>query len=70
VRAQYNAVHNVVVSCDQKGLMEYWGADTFAPPARGSHGVRFALRSDTDLFEFAKVRAHRASVRVCIRWRR
>eukprot|EP00035_Acanthoeca_spectabilis_P023925 m.451597 g.451597 ORF g.451597 m.451597 type:complete len:634 (+) comp20176_c0_seq1:195-2096(+) len=50
-----NAVAKVVISTDESGMIEYWRADDdFDFPA---DKVKFALKSDTDLFEFAKHKA-------------
>ena len=49
---QFNGAYKTVVSADAKGLMEYWDADTYEHPST----VAFEFKSDTDLFEFAKVR--------------
>ena len=50
---QYNSVYDVVVSGDQSGMLEYW-----AGPAQ-DYGfpkvVKFEYKTDTDLYEFAKV---------------
>lgn len=41
-----------MVSADEKGLIEYWSPESLEFPKN----VDFELKSDTDLFEFAKVR--------------
>eukprot|EP01118_Nematostelium_gracile_P000454 TRINITY_DN10503_c0_g1_i2.p1 TRINITY_DN10503_c0_g1~~TRINITY_DN10503_c0_g1_i2.p1 ORF type:complete len:586 (-),score=137.92 TRINITY_DN10503_c0_g1_i2:76-1833(-) len=47
---KYNEVFNSVVSCDSRGVMEIWNVDDLQLPS----GVKFSLKSDTDLYEFAK----------------
>ena len=50
-----NAVAGVVVSTDDRGMVEYWRSDDdFGFP---SDKVKFTLKSETDLYEFAKHKA-------------
>ncbi|ELR20633.1 CYP, putative, partial [Acanthamoeba castellanii str. Neff] len=46
-----NDAFEAVVSVDGKGMVEYWSANDFAFP---SSTVKFAYKTDTDLYEFAK----------------
>eukprot|EP00095_Tigriopus_kingsejongensis_P002439 snap_masked-scaffold380_size190731-processed-gene-0.11 protein:Tk02439 transcript:snap_masked-scaffold380_size190731-processed-gene-0.11-mRNA-1 annotation:"glutamine-dependent nad(+) synthetase" len=48
----YNQVHDVVISSDLGGMLEYWGGlrSEYAFPSN----VHFESKLDTDLFEFAK----------------
>ena len=41
-----------MISADSRGLVEYWDPTTFEHPAT----VSFLFKTDTDLYEFAKVR--------------
>lgn len=52
VMTQYNAVACVFVSCDSNGMIEYWcpGPDAVFPK-----NVKFQRKTETDLYEFAKV---------------
>lgn len=49
---EYNSAYDVVISADEKGMVEYWSA------AAESYGfpkcVQFEHKIDTDLYEFAK----------------
>ena len=49
---QYNEPFHTVISADSRGLVEYWDPTTFEHPAT----VSFQFKTDTDLYEFAKVR--------------
>jgi len=50
-----NAATGVVISTDEGGMVEYWrGDDDFDFP---SGTVKFELKSDTDLYDFAKHKA-------------
>jgi peptidylprolyl isomerase domain and WD repeat-containing protein 1 len=46
-----NESFETVVSVDAKGIVEYWSTNDFAFPAST---VKFAFKTDTDLYEFAK----------------
>ncbi|EEC84023.1 hypothetical protein OsI_30243 [Oryza sativa Indica Group] len=48
---KYNHVHDVVISADAKGLLEYWSPSTLKFP---EDAVNFRLKTDTNLFEIAK----------------
>jgi len=50
IAMKYNEKYDVVVSADEKGLIEYWTPESYEFPKN----VAFELKSDTDLFEFAK----------------
>ena len=50
-----NAVAGVVISADEAGMIEYWRADgDFGFP---SDKVKFALKSDTGLYDYVKHKA-------------
>ena len=52
--SQYNSVYDVAISGDQSGMLEYW-----AGPAQDygfPKSVKFEYKTDTDLYEFIKVR--------------
>ncbi len=49
----FNAVTNTVISIDGKGMIEYWSSDTML--ATTSPEVDFHYKSDTDLYDLAKV---------------
>eukprot|EP00741_Cyanophora_paradoxa_P023988 tig00021719_g23164.t1 len=58
---KFNEKKGVVVSADQKGLVEYWsGEEPYAAPAPPA--VAFKFKSDTDLYEFAKARTRPTSL--------
>jgi hypothetical protein len=44
----------VVISTDSRGMIEYWSSLTFLFPER-SVGIRFQMKTETDLYELAKV---------------
>lgn len=46
-----NDPYETVVSIDSKGLVEYWSANDYEFPAST---VKYAYKTDTDLYEFAK----------------
>ena len=48
---QYNSVYDVMVSSDNGGVIEYWNASDYGFPSN----LDFRFKSETDLFEFAKV---------------
>jgi peptidylprolyl isomerase domain and WD repeat-containing protein 1 len=50
---KFNREYNTVVSVDTKGMVEYWDAETYNLP----ENIEFKRKSDTDLYEFPKVRA-------------
>ena len=47
----YNAVHDVAVSVDTRGMVEYWDPETLDFPEQKVH---FQFKADTSLYEFAK----------------
>ncbi len=51
--SQYNSRHDIVVSGDQSGMVEYWSgpAQEYGFPK----AAKFQHKIDTDLYEFAKV---------------
>ncbi|RHY58869.1 hypothetical protein DYB38_002372, partial [Aphanomyces astaci] len=58
----FNAVANVVISGDTKGMLEYWSADTYSFP--DSPAVKFKSKMDTDLYELLKHRAYATTIDV------
>lgn len=60
---KYNPVANVVVSCDEGGMIEYWKPNPdeqkgYSEP--DPNFVTWKYKSDTDLYEFKKVRFWRS----------
>jgi len=52
---KYNYHHDIVLSADLAGMVEYWHPDLLDFPTRpAAHGLRFSFKSETHLFEFAK----------------
>ena len=51
-----NVPTGTVISVDSKGIIEYWDGDTLNPLA--SPDVAFRYKSDTDLYDLAKVAKH------------
>ncbi|XP_066331130.1 peptidyl-prolyl cis-trans isomerase CYP71-like [Miscanthus floridulus] len=58
---KYNHIHDVVISSDAKGLLEYWSPSTLKFP---ENEVRFRLKSDTNLFEIAKCKTSVSAIEV------
>ncbi|SNX83891.1 related to Peptidylprolyl isomerase domain and WD repeat-containing protein 1 [Melanopsichium pennsylvanicum] len=53
----FNPQHNVVVSCDVTGFVEYWvPEEPFSAPSPNKIPRIFKLKSKTDLFEFKKTK--------------
>jgi peptidylprolyl isomerase domain and WD repeat-containing protein 1 len=56
---KYNSIHNVVISLDQSGTVEYWvpekDGESFGRKPNVEEGVFWDMKSETDLFEFRKV---------------
>lgn len=53
----FNPQHNVVVSCDVTGFVEYWTPEEpFSAPSPSKIPGIFELKSATDLFEFKKTK--------------
>lgn len=50
---KYNEPYNSVVSCDEKGMIEYWSAEDFKIPT----DLDYKYKSETDLYDLAKVSA-------------
>ena len=51
-----NAKRGVVVSADSKGVIEFWDSETLEMPSK-KRGVMFVRKTDTDLYDLAKVRS-------------
>lgn len=58
---KYNHVSDIVISADDKGVIEYWCPTTLQFP---ENGVSFKLKSDTNLFEIAKCKTTVSSIEV------
>jgi len=58
---KYNEPFNTVISCDNTGVIEYWDPTTFGMP---NDVVEFRLKSETDLYEFAKMKTLPRSLHV------
>ena len=54
-RLQYNPVYEVMLSVDKQGMVEYWTGPKkdYKFPTQ----VAFKYKTDTDLYEFVKVRS-------------
>lgn len=50
---QFNARFNCVVSVDTVGMIEYWAPEE---PFELPSNLKFEMKSETDLYEFRKVR--------------
>mmetsp|Transcript_46289 Transcript_46289/g.53346 ORF Transcript_46289/g.53346 Transcript_46289/m.53346 type:complete len:669 (+) Transcript_46289:30-2036(+) len=51
---KYNEVYDVVISADQKGIIDYWDPRTGAFP-KDQQAFKFDFKSDTDLFKFLEI---------------
>ncbi|ETL92682.1 hypothetical protein L917_09060, partial [Phytophthora nicotianae] len=60
----YNPVANCVISADQKGIIEYWDADTYKLPTKAKGVVKFKFKGETDLFELAKCKTFATAIDV------
>ncbi|XP_058202369.1 peptidyl-prolyl cis-trans isomerase CYP71 [Rhododendron vialii] len=58
---KYNHVFDTVISVDAKGIIEYWNPTTLQFP---EDGVKFRLKSDTDLFEIVKCKTTVSTIEV------
>lgn len=58
---RYNPVFDTVISADQQGMVEYWSPDTLKFPETG---VKFRMKSDTNLFEIPKCKTTVSSIEV------
>ncbi|KAE8691052.1 Peptidylprolyl isomerase domain and WD repeat-containing protein 1 [Hibiscus syriacus] len=58
---RYNSAFDIVISGDEKGLIEYWNPATLQFP---ESEVNFRLKSDTNLFEIAKCKTAISSIEV------
>ncbi|KAM1804018.1 hypothetical protein ACFX12_029932 [Malus domestica] len=58
---RYNPVFDTVISADQRGMVEYWTPDTLKFPEAG---VKFRMKSDTNLFEIPKCKTTVSSIEV------
>ncbi|CAN6559999.1 unnamed protein product [Malus baccata var. baccata] len=58
---RYNPVFDTVISADQQGMVEYWTPDTLKFPETG---VKFRMKSDTNLFEIPKCKTTVSSIEV------
>ena len=58
------AVHHnagIAISCDTRGMIEYWSTDTLAFPS--SH-ITFEFKSDTNLYDLAKAKCSPIAITV------
>lgn len=60
----YSSLAGVVVSADQRGMIEYWSAETLAPIASSSPVISFKFKSDTDLYALAKAKTYPTSMKM------
>ena len=51
---QYNMEYDVIVSVDRSAMLEYWGG--VSHDYKFPSNLQFQYKTDTDLYEFAKVR--------------
>jgi len=59
----YDASTNIVISGDQRGMLEYWNAETFERPSRKtSKLVTFKHKGATDLYDMAKAKSAPRSI--------
>jgi peptidylprolyl isomerase domain and WD repeat-containing protein 1 len=60
-----NATKACVVSCDSKGVIEYWDVTTFEPVSHSTNSyVHYQYKTETDLYELAKVKAIPISITI------
>lgn len=59
----FNPVANCVISADQKGIIEYWDADTYKFPKDKSL-AKFKFKGETDLYELAKCKTYATAIDV------
>jgi len=50
---QYNLEYDVIVSVDRSAMLEYWGG--VSHDYKFPSNLQFQYKTDTDLYEFAKV---------------
>ncbi|CAL9072683.1 unnamed protein product [Musa textilis] len=58
---KYNHIHDVVISADAKGVIEYWCPDNLLFP---ENGVSFKYKTDTNLFDIAKCKTTVSAIEV------
>jgi len=58
----FNRLANVVISADERGVLEYWDPETLKQPTGGA--ITFKYKTDTDLYDVAKARARPTSIEV------
>eukprot|EP00891_Asterochloris_glomerata_P002139 jgi/Astpho2/2139/fgenesh1_pm.00040_%23_3_t len=58
---QYNAAHDVVISVDCKGMIEYWSAQDYSFPEAE---VSFKFKTETDLYVLAKSKVQALSLAI------
>jgi peptidylprolyl isomerase domain and WD repeat-containing protein 1 len=60
-----NNNNNYCISCDMKGIIEYWDIDTYQPLSnKNSTIINFSLKTTTDLYELAKKKIIPLSIRI------
>jgi len=59
-----NVYYGCGISVDYRGIIEYWGVDSFDIPTKTNSSVTFEYKSDTDLYDLAKNKAFPTSIAV------
>ncbi|CAI5731538.1 unnamed protein product [Peronospora destructor] len=59
----FNSVTNCVISADQKGIVEYWDADSYKFPT-DRKVAKFQFKGETDLYELAKNKTYATAIDV------
>ena len=52
----------IVISVDQKGMIEYWSSDTGAVITSSNSIINFKFKSDTNLYSLAKAKTSPTSL--------
>ena len=58
---KYNAARGIVISADDKGVIDYWSPSTYEFP---TDGVDFRFKLDTDLYSLAKAKTKALTLEV------
>ncbi|KAL9645210.1 hypothetical protein ABK040_002411 [Willaertia magna] len=59
--AKFNSTYNLMISCDIKGMIEYWDPFTGKFPTNDKN-LKFKFKSETSLFELAKKKTFAKSI--------
>ncbi|KAG6586951.1 Peptidylprolyl isomerase domain and WD repeat-containing protein 1 [Phytophthora cinnamomi] len=59
----FNPAANCVISADQKGIIEYWDADSYKFP-KDRAVAKFKFKGETDLYELAKSKTYATAIDV------